>query len=146
MNKSNSRLASLYPTLAWLITFAATSAARAEAPSSSASASSSGSDVTTLEKYDVEGVPISQQILPTARPIGSVMGAPESILDIPRSITSVNEEWMKERSIRDTMDLGQFSPGVYSPSEYGLACIPQIRGQLAEIYVGGQTTNFNYDN
>ena len=100
-------------------------------------------EVTTLEKVDVSSVPIDQQILPTARPIGSVMGDAESILDIPRSITSVNVEWMKERNIRDTMDLGQFSPGVYSPSEYGLACIPQIRGELAEIYVDGQTTKFN---
>jgi len=99
--------------------------------------------VTTLEAVNVSGVPIDQQILPTARPIGSVMGDSESILDIPRSVTSVNEEWMKERNIRDTMDLGQFAPGVYSPSEYGLAAIPQIRGELAEIYVDGQTTKFN---
>ncbi len=100
-------------------------------------------DVTILEKFNVSAVPIQEQILPTARPIGSVMGDAESILDIPRSVTSVNAEWMKERSIHDTMDLGQFSPGVYSPSEYGLACVPQIRGQLAEIYVDGQTTKFN---
>ncbi len=96
-----------------------------------------------MEKFDVTEVPINEQILPTARPIGSVLGDNESILDLPRSITSVNAVWMKERSVRDTTDLGQFAPGVYSPSEYGLACIPQIRGELAEIYVGGQTTKFN---
>ena len=110
---------------------------------SSDSSTSSSSAVTKMAKYDVSDVPLDEQILPTARPIGSVLGDSESILDIPRSVTSVNEEWMKERSVRDTMDLGQFSPGVYSPSEYGLACIPQIRGELAEIYVDGQTTKFN---
>ncbi len=120
--------------LPWMLTVAAAPATHA--------AEASG-DVVNMAKVDVSDVPLSEQILPTARPIGSVLGDAESILDIPRSITSVNAEWMKERSLRDTMDLGQFSPGVYSPSEYGLACIPQIRGELSEIYVNGQTTKFN---
>jgi outer membrane receptor protein involved in Fe transport len=158
MKNPNQRQARTLRVLAWILTAAATSVAWADTAgtpatpattttttttTSTTETSTPAGDVTTLEQMNVSSVPIDQQILPTARPIGSVMGDAESILDIPRSVTSVNEEWMKERNIRDTMDLGQFAPGVYSPSEYGLAAIPQIRGELAEIYVDGQTTKFN---
>ena len=144
MNHHQHHLARLLTAaLACAVSLASLASARAAATDASSTSTSTASDVTTLDKFSVTGVPIDQQILPTARPIGSVLGDSASILDTPRSVTSVNKEWMKERSIHDTTDLGQFAPAVYSPSEYGLACIPQIRGVLAEIYVDGQTTKFN---
>lgn len=99
--------------------------------------------VTELERYTVTDVPLSEQILPTVRPIGSVMGDERNILDTPRSVTSVNQAWMDERRVKDAMDFGQFSPGVYSPAQYGIPATPQIRGDLGEIYIDGQRTNFS---
>ncbi len=91
----------------------------------------------------VNEVPIEKQILPTVRPISSVLGDDRSILDTPRAVTSVNKAWMEDRQVHDAMDFGQFSPGVYSSAQYGIPATPQIRGDLAEIYINGQRTNFS---
>lgn len=99
--------------------------------------------VTTLEKLTVSDVPVENQILPTVRPIASVLGDDRSILDTPRAVTSVNKAWMEDRHVHDAMDFGQFSPGVYSSAQYGIPATPQIRGDLAEIYMNGQRTNFS---
>ena len=111
-------------------------------PPPDATDSSSG-PVTKLEKFTVSEVPIEQQILPTVRPIGSVLGDDRSILDTPRAVTSVNKAWMEDRQVKDAMDFGQFSPGVYSAAQYGIPATPQIRGDLGELYVDGQRTNFS---
>ena len=111
------------------------SATDATAPSSS---TVSKEKVTTLEKYTVSDVPISEQILPTVRPIGSVYGDDRSIIDIPRSVASVNEAWMEDRQVKNAMDFGQFSSGVYAAANYGIPGVPQIRGDYGQIYVNGQ--------
>ncbi len=94
--------------------------------------------VTTLEKYTVSDVPLSEQILPTVRPIDSVYGDDRSIIDIPRSVSSVNKAWMDDRQVKNAMDFGQFSPGVYAAADYGIPGVPQIRGDEAQVYVNGQ--------
>jgi len=81
---------------------------------------------------------LEAQILPTVRPIGSVFGDDRSILDTPRSVTSVNKAWMDDRQIRNAMDFSQFSAGVYSAAQYGIPGVPQVRGDLAQIYINGQ--------
>jgi hypothetical protein len=94
--------------------------------------------VTKLDAFTVSDVPIKEQILPTVRPIGSVYGDDLSIIDIPRSVSSVNAAWMDDRQVKNAMDFGQFSPGVYAAADYGIPGVPQIRGDEAQIYVNGQ--------
>ena len=108
------------------------------APSSSAVSAVSKEKVTTLEKYTVSDVPISEQVLPTVRPIDSVYGDDRNILDIPRSVASVNAAWMEDREVKNAMDFGQFSSGVYAAANYGIPGVPQIRGDYGQIYVNGQ--------
>jgi len=86
----------------------------------------------------VSDVPIEDQILPTVRPISSVYGDDRSIIDIPRSVSSVNKAWMDDRQVKNAMDFGQFSPGVYAAADYGIPGVPQIRGDYAQVYVNGQ--------
>jgi outer membrane receptor for ferric coprogen and ferric-rhodotorulic acid len=95
-------------------------------------------NVTTLEKFTVSDVPIDEQILPTVRPISSVYGDDRGIIDIPRSVSSVNKAWMDDRQVKNAMDFGQFSPGVYAAADYGIPGVPQIRGDEAQVYVNGQ--------
>jgi outer membrane receptor protein involved in Fe transport len=109
----------------------------------STAASAANETVTTLEKYTVSDVPITEQVLPTVRPIGDVMGDATSIIDIPRSVSSVNEAWMKDRMVKNAMDFGQFSPGVYSAAQYGIPAVPFIRGDLGMVYVDGQISMFS---
>ena len=99
--------------------------------------------VTTLEKYTVSDVPIGEQVLPPVRPVGDVMGDDRSILDIPRSVSAVNSAMVKDRMVTDAMDFGQFSPGVYSAAQYGIPAVPYIRGDLSQLYMGGQQTPFS---
>src|SRR5258708_4807140 len=99
--------------------------------------------VTELEKFTVSEVPLENQILPTVRPIGSVFGDDRSIIDTPRSVTSVNKAWMDDRLVKNAMDFSQFSPGVYSAAQYGIPGVPQIRGDLAQIYINGQVIPFS---
>jgi outer membrane receptor for monomeric catechols len=110
---------------------------------SNTAAGAEGQQVTTLEKFTVSDVPITEQVLPTVRPIGDVMGDSTSILDIPRSVSSVNAAWMADRMVKNAMDFGQFSPGVYSAAQYGIPAVPFIRGDLSEVYVDGQLSMFS---
>jgi len=103
-----------------------------------ANSSDEGGDVTEMAKMTVSDVPLSQQVLPTIRPVGDVMGDDQNIIDIPRSVSSVNEAWMQDRNVKNAMDFGQFAPGVYSAAQYGIPAVPFIRGDLAQMYVDGQ--------
>lgn len=91
-----------------------------------------------MDQFTVSDVPISQQILPTVRPVDSVMGDAADVLDIPRSVSTINKAWMDDRQIQNAMDFGQFSPGVYSPARYGVPTTPLIRGDNAQMYYDGQ--------
>src|SRR5665213_1087432 len=112
-------------------------------PAGTSDSSVSDQKVTTLEKYTVSDVPITEQVLPTVRPISSVYGDDRSIIDIPRSVSSVNKAWMDDRQVKNAMDFGQFSPGVYASANYGIPGVPQVRGDYAQIYVDGQIIPFS---
>jgi outer membrane receptor protein involved in Fe transport len=113
--------------------------------STAATTTPSKPGVTSLEKYTVTDTPIDEQIMPTVRPIDSVMGDGLDIVDIPRSVSAVNKAWMDDRQVKNAMDFGQFSPGVYSPASYGIPATPQIRGDYAQIYLDGQSTLFTHN-
>jgi iron complex outermembrane receptor protein len=132
--------------LVFLCLGGALSASAQSAPNAPNSANPGVGPVTELEKYTVSDVPVTDQVLPTVRPISSVMGDDLSILDIPRSVTSVNQAWMEDREVKNAMDFGQFSPGVYSVATYGIPAVPFIRGDLAQVYMDGQILPFDHDN
>ncbi len=144
MHHSTKKLLAKGPALLGIVAaFAASLGAQSSTPpptdsgNSSASSSANGA-ITKLEKYTVSDVPITEQILPTVRPISSVYGDDRSIIDIPRSVSSVNKAWMDDRQVKNAMDFGQFAPGVYAAADYGIPGVPQIRGDYAQIYVNGQ--------
>ncbi len=118
------------------------------APSSTTSTTSSATSsalgpVTTLEKYTVSDVPLSDQVLPTVRPVGDVMGDDRNIVDIPRSLSSVNSAWMQDRMVKNAMDFSQFAPGVYAEAQFGIPGVPYIRGDLSQVYYGGQLSLYS---
>ena len=108
-----------------------------------ATTAASSEPVTTLSKYTVSDVPIDDQVLPTVRPVGDVMGEDMNIIDIPRSVSAVNTAMMRDRNVKSAMDYQQFAPGVYANAEYGVASIPFIRGDLSQVYMGGQQIEFS---
>jgi hypothetical protein len=120
-----------------------TSSTTSTSTTTSTSESASLGPVTTLEKYTVSDVPISDQVLPTVRPVGDVMGDDRNIVDTPRSVSSVNAAWMQDRMVKNAMDFSQFSPGVYAEAQFGIPGVPYIRGDLSQVYYGGQLSLYS---
>jgi hypothetical protein len=101
--------------------------------------------VTTLEKFTVKGIANEDQIMPTVRPIGSVMGDDRSILDTPRAVSSISKQLMEQLRIKSVADFAQFAPSTYAAARYGLATTPMVRGDLAELYFDGQRAKYSRD-
>ena len=87
-----------------LAVFAAGAVAQEKTPPSSTAA---GDEVLELEKFSVNGVPLEQVVLPTARPFNSVFGFDRSILDTPRNVTIISREQLTSISIQDVRDFFQ---------------------------------------
>jgi iron complex outermembrane receptor protein len=126
----------------WLPLRIGSLAALALSPSGLSQAQTPGS-TNVLDKVVVEGLSLEETVLPTARPVESVMGDDRSILETPRSVSLVTKAQMEARAIARATDFNQYSPGVYTPSRYGLANVPVIRGDLSEIYQNGQRTIYS---
>lgn len=129
-------------------TTTATAPASATNPSSSSSVplkagSTTAAPATSMPGILVEDLPLDQQYVPTARPISSVYGTELSILDTPRSVSLITQSQLEKRGVSNITDLGQFSSGVYSPSRYGLAAVPLIRGDLGEVYQDNIRLRYN---
>lgn len=76
-------------------------------------------------------------ILPTAAPLDGFFGPGRSVLDTPRSVTSINSALMDVAGINDLRDIMKLAPNTYSPSDFGAPSLPSIRGQLGEIFEDG---------
>ena len=66
-------------------------------------AQSAGS-TNVLDKVVVEGLSLEETVLPTARPVESVMGDDRSILETPRSVSLVTKAQMEARAISRATD------------------------------------------
>ncbi len=94
-------------------------------------------DVTTMEKFEVSGVPIEQQILPTSRPFNSVFGTDLSILDTPRNVTIISREQLSAIAIQDVRDFSKLTSSSYTRTNFGAPGNPDIRGQSGDVFVNG---------
>ena len=101
-----------------------------------------GTTVGDAGRVIVTGVTPDQSILPTVRPITSVYGTEQNIVDIPRDVSTITKEQVSFRQITSVDELGQFASGTYSASNFGAEGLPQIRGLFAEIYLNGQREHF----
>ncbi len=90
-----------------------------------------------MEKYNVNDVPLSQQILPTSRPFTSVFGTEDNILDVPRNVTIVSRAQMDTIDIQDVTDFSKLTSSSYTDSNFGSPANPTIRGQSADVFMNG---------
>ncbi|MBI2812904.1 MAG: TonB-dependent receptor [Opitutae bacterium] len=96
-----------------------------------------GEEVLQLEKFSVNGVPIEQVVLPTARPFNSVFGFDRSILDTPRNVTIISREQLTSISISDVRDFSKLTASSYTRSNFGAPTTPDIRTQIADTFLNG---------
>ncbi len=110
--------------------------ARAQIKSSDSGTATSGETV-SMEKFQVNGVPVDQVILPTARPFNSVFGTDDNIIDVPRNVTIISREQMDTIGIQDVTDFSKLTASSFTDSNFGAPGNPSIRGQSADLFVNG---------
>ena len=99
--------------------------------------------VISLEKFVAEGTVADDSVLPTVRPISSVLGRAGNVLDAPRGVSTITKGQLEERNVQRIEDLSQFIPGAFTAPVFGNAGVPTIRGDLGEAYQNGQRKAYN---
>ena len=104
----------------------------------------SDEELTELEEFIAEesGVEDSGTMDPTSRPVDSVYGS-MNVLDIPRSVTVLTPEMMKQFNITDYHDLDKIGAGMQRVNYYGLPGTPSMRGDLAGTFFNGMLRAYN---
>lgn len=96
------------------------------------------SDVTQAKNLDAIDINASAPvILPSNMKIGAAFGPPRSVLDTPRSVTPISAELMRQADVRGFADLSKVAPDTYTPTGFGTPSLPEIRGQLGELFQDG---------
>ena len=108
-----------------------------QALAQTSAAAPASSEVVTLEKLDVNAVPIEENIMPTSRPFGSVYGTDRNILDTPRNVTIISREQLNAIGILETRDFSKLTASSYTQTNFGLPSNPSIRGLTADVLVNG---------
>src|SRR5258708_24420944 len=100
-------------------------------------ASPPSDDTVKMEKFEVNDVPISQQILPTARPFNSVFGMDDNIVDVPRNVTIISRQQLNDISITDVSDFSKLTSSAFTTTNFGAPSNASIRGQSADLFLNG---------
>jgi catecholate siderophore receptor len=127
-----SKLHALLAVLAAAGFFGSLSAQTAPAPTTAPK-----DEAVRMEKFEVNDVPIEQQIVPTSRPFNSVFGLDRSILDTPRNVTIISREQLTAINIQDVRDFSKLTASSYTRSNFGAPTTPDIRTQIADTYSNG---------
>ncbi len=99
--------------------------------------------IVTLERFVSTAAVGEDSIVPTVRPIESVLGRGGSVLDAPRAVSTITKGQLEERGVQRIEDLSQFVAGAFTAPIFGNAGVPTIRGDLGEAYQNGQRKAFN---
>lgn len=90
-----------------------------------------------MERFEVNDVPIEENIIPSSRPFNSVYGNDRSILETPRNVTIISREQLNAISIQDVRDFSKLTASSYTRSNFGAPTTPDIRTQIADLYNNG---------
>ena len=90
-------------------------------------------DEETLDEIVTEG---SLNTLPT-QDVGSVFGFDKTLLETPRSASTVSAEQIARFDIRDIDELVALAPGTFTQSFFGVAGSLDVRGTPGETYFRG---------
>ncbi|MES2603325.1 MAG: TonB-dependent receptor [Pseudomonadota bacterium] len=83
-----------------------------------------------------EAVSDNLGMLPT-EPVDSIFGFGKTLLETPRSATTISAEMMERYAITDIDDLVVMSPGAFTQSFFGVAGALDVRGTPGEVYFRG---------
>ncbi|MDX2109958.1 MAG: TonB-dependent receptor plug domain-containing protein [Verrucomicrobiota bacterium] len=113
-------------------------AGNARAAEGAEAAPVAGGPIVELERFIVEEKASDQNSLsPMARPVRGIFGDSVSVLDIPRSVTVLTPEAIKQYGLRDFSDLEKVGAGTARINYFGLPGSPVLRGVKAGVYFDG---------
>jgi len=84
-------------------------------------------------------------VLPTDQSVSSVFGTDMSVQDTPRSVTAVSSQLLSDANIQSLSDFVKVAPSAYTTDQFGVASVPTIRGQLAEVFINGMQRTTRFD-
>ncbi len=94
-------------------------------------------EVVELETYTTEEkIEDDLGVLPT-EPVSTVFGFGKTLLETPRSVTSISIEMLDRYGITDIDDMVVLSPGSFTQSFFGVAGALDVRGTPGETYFNG---------
>jgi iron complex outermembrane recepter protein len=75
-------------------------------------------------------------VMPT-QPLEGALGFSKSIVDTPRSVSTISSDFIDKIGIRDGDQLSRIVPGTYTVNRWGIAGATQVRGLPADTYLRG---------
>ncbi len=91
-------------------------------------------DAAVLDTVVVEGDRVN--VIPT-EPLESVFGLGKTVMETPRSVTTISNEMMSKVMITEIDDLVALTPGSFTQSFFGVAGSLDVRGTPGENYFRG---------
>ncbi|MGB0565029.1 MAG: TonB-dependent siderophore receptor [Alteromonas macleodii] len=93
---------------------------------------------TEVKDKDVEKIQVTGSLgsLP-GQDVESVFGFGKSILETPRSASTISQEQMERFNVSDIDELVAFAPGTFTQSFFGVAGSLDVRGTPGEVYFRG---------
>ena len=93
---------------------------------------------TEVQEKDVEKIQVTGSLgsLP-GQDVESVFGFGKSILETPRSASTISQEQMERFNVSDIDELVAFAPGTFTQSFFGVAGSLDVRGTPGEVYFRG---------
>ncbi|MFZ9682748.1 MAG: TonB-dependent receptor plug domain-containing protein [Cephaloticoccus sp.] len=76
-------------------------------------------------------------VLPTSRPVSSVYGLDQSVLELPRAVTVLTPDLMQRFDLQNLGDLGRIGAGTQVSNYYGIPGTPHLRGVKATTFFNG---------
>jgi iron complex outermembrane receptor protein len=97
-----------------------------------------GQEETEVKEKDVEKIQVTGSLgsLP-GQDVESVFGFGKSILETPRSASTISQEQMERFNVSDIDELVAFAPGTFTQSFFGVAGSLDVRGTPGEVYFRG---------
>ncbi|MCZ8528390.1 TonB-dependent siderophore receptor [Alteromonas sp. PRIM-21] len=121
-------------------TFALSPLAKALAMTTAVALSSQAfaQEETEVQEKDVEKIQVTGSLgsLP-GQDVESVFGFGKSILETPRSASTISQEQMERFNVSDIDELVAFAPGTFTQSFFGVAGSLDVRGTPGETYFRG---------
>ncbi len=88
---------------------------------------------------------LDTSVLPNDQQVTSVFGTDMSVQDTPRSVTAVSAQLLSDANIQNLSDFVKVAPSAYTLDQFGVASVPNIRGQLAEVFINGMQRTTRFD-